>query len=162
GRGGFFMPFFIFVRVVSLTAALQLMALVAVHAQSDVVDCTNGYFCPRGNACLLGGLCAPVSPESEAPPGSVRRSTGQWCDPGFVEHKYRAGACVPSSYAQCITGMACPDGSTCSSDGKSCEGGPPPTGPTCGGNRCAAGRICSSRGTCMNTQYFQDCGNGTI
>ena len=154
------MPFFVFARVVTFTTALQFAVLIHAHAQTGVVDCGNGHFCPRGNACLVGGLCAP---ELEHVPGAVRTSTGDWCDPGFVEHKYRPGSCVPRAYAQCKSGMSCPPGSTCSSDGATCEGGgPPATGPMCGGNRCMQGRICSSRGTCMNPEYFHDCGNGTI
>ena len=153
------MPFFVFVRVVSLIAALQLVALLQVHAQSGEVDCGNGYYCPRGNACLLGGLCAP---ELKEVPGAVRTSTGDWCDPGFVEHKYKPGSCVAGTYAQCTSGLSCPPGSTCSTDGATCEGGPRAAGPMCGANRCMQGRVCSSTGSCMNPEYFQDCGNGTI
>ena len=140
-----------------LLAALVLLAAPA-SAQSRVTDCGNGYHCAADQACLLGGMCGRMI---DAAPGSVRMSNGNWCDPGFRESKVRSGSCVPGSYTECASGLICPSGTQCSPDGQ-CSGGPPPTGPMCGNARCAEGRICSSRGTCMNTAYFQDCGNGTI
>lgn len=140
-----------------LLAGLLLLVAPA-SAQGRVTDCGNGYHCPAGHACLLGGLCGQAI---EAAPGSVRTSTGSWCDPGFRESTVRRGTCMPGSYTECASGLICPPGTQCSTDGQ-CSGGPPPTGPMCGNARCAEGRICSSRGTCMNTAYFQDCGNGTI
>ena len=143
--------------IVCLALALPL-ATRALAQSSGAVDCGNGYQCPSGNACLLGGLCALIV---DAVPGSVRTSTGAWCDPGFRESKYSGGGCVPGSYTECSKGVMCPPGTTCGPNG-SCDGGPPPTGPLCGKLRCVEGRICASTGRCMNTQYFQDCGNGTI
>jgi hypothetical protein len=55
----------------------------------------------------------------------------------------------------------CAPGDTCGADGD-CRSTSTPKGPTCGKLRCHEGRICASTGRCMNTQYFQDCGNGTI
>ena len=146
------------------TIALALMAMVLLaspaSAQSaGAVSCGNGYYCPAGNSCLQGGLCGP---NVNASPGSTRTSTGGWCDPGFREHRYRPGACLPNSYSDCTNGLICPPGTQCSADGSECTGGPAATGPMCGANQCAAGRICSSTGSCMNPDYFQDCGNGTI
>ena len=140
--------------------AIAPFATKAVGQQRGPVDCGNGFYCPAGNACLVGGLCAR---EADAPPGAVRLANGLWCDPGFREHEYRPGHCRPETSIACRNGLACPEGSTCAADG-GCDGGPPATGPVCGAKRarCLQGRICSSRRTCMNPQYHHDCGNGTI
>ncbi len=98
--------------------------------------------------------------ESVAIP-QVKEMAGAVTDPGFREATVRRGSCVPGSYSECANGTICPSGTQCSADGH-CTGGPEATGPMCGSARCAEGRICSSRSTCMNTAYFQDCGNGTI
>jgi len=135
-----------------------LLASQAVAQSSGRVDCGNGYYCPRDNACLLGGLCGRVV---EAASGSVRTSTGQWCDPGARESKFTPGGCVPERYTECSKGFMCPPGTTCGAGGQ-CDGGPPATGPMCGNLQCMEGRICASTGKCMNTQLFQDCGNGSI
>jgi hypothetical protein len=135
-----------------------LLLLAAPASAQSRVDCGNGYNCPADHACLLGGQCGRLV---DAVPGSVRTSTGTWCDPGFREGTVRRGTCIPGSYSECASGMICPSGAQCSAEGR-CTGGPAATGPKCGDARCAEGRICSSRGTCMNTAYFQDCGNGTI
>lgn len=140
-----------------LLAALVLLTAPA-SAQSRVTDCGNGYHCPADHSCLLGGLCGR---DVEAVAGSVRLSNGKWCDPGFRESTVTRGTCMPGSYSECANGMICPSGTQCTAEGK-CSGGPEATGPMCGNARCAEGRICSSRGSCMNTAYFQDCGNGTI
>jgi hypothetical protein len=147
-------------RTAALAAAcvaLTLLAAVRPAAQSGRVDCGNGSYCPTGNACLVGGMCGKMV---DVTPGSVRTSKGTYCDPGFRESKHVAGNCIPGSYTECGDGTACPTGSTCGATG--CEGGPPQTGPVCGPARCVEGRICASNGKCMNTEFFQDCGNGTI
>ena len=146
------------VHAIVALAALVLFAAPAAAQPANAVDCGNGYYCPADNACLVGGTCGRMV---DAAPGSVQTSRGNWCDPGFRESQYQPGRCVPGSYTECPSGLSCPPGTQCGGDG-TCTGGPPPTGPMCGTGQCAAGRICSSRGTCMNTQYFQDCGNGTI
>ena len=139
--------------------ATALLFATPVAAQSaGAVDCGNGFYCPADNACLMGGLCAPMV---DAAPGSVQTSKGNFCDPGFRESVNIPGMCIPGSYSECAGGVSCPHGTECGAEG-TCTGGPPPTGPMCGGGQCAGGRICSSRNTCMNTAYFQDCGNGTI
>lgn len=130
--------------------------LLSTYAAAQV-DCRNGKYCPKGHVCLKGDVCGE---RVATPPGSTRTSTGGWCEPGFREHKYRAGSCVPIGYSDCTTGI-CPPGSTCTNTG-SCRGGRPRTGPVCGGGRCEEGRICSSSGRCMNTTYYQDCGGGVI
>jgi hypothetical protein len=137
-------------------AALLLLAPKAI-AQSGRVDCGNGFYCPKGNACLLNGMCGKVL---DAAPGSTRTSKGTYCDPGFRESKYTPGTCLPESYTECSDGRACPPPGTCRADGGGCEGGPPLTGPVCGQGRCAEGRICASNGKCLNIELFQDCGNG--
>lgn len=155
------MPISVCRDVMALLAALLaglLLAAAPAAAQNSVTDCGDGYHCPAGHACLLGGQCGRLV---DAVPGSVRTSTGHWCDPGFRESTVRRGSCMPGSYSECANGTICPSGTQCSADGH-CTGGPAATGPVCGSARCAEGRICSSRGTCMNTAYFQDCGNGTI
>lgn len=141
-----------------LTVASTLLAIPISAQPAGSVDCGNGNYCPRGNVCLVGGLCARAA---DKPAGAVASSTGDWCDPGFREHKFRPGACIPDSYSECRNGLACAPGMRCNTSG-GCDGGPPATGPTCGGVRCMAGRICSSRNTCLNTEYYQDCGNGSI
>ena len=118
-------------------AAVFLIATEIVAQSSATVDCGNGFYCPRGNACLVGGLCGP---EVDQPPGSVRISGGKYCDPGFREHRYRPGTCVPGSYSDCADGLTCSPGSSCAPNG-GCEGGPPRTGPMCGNDQCEAGRI---------------------
>ena len=133
------------------------MSTMPASAQKRV-DCGNGYYCPPGNACLLGGLCGVMVDHL---PGSTQTSTGEWCEPGLRESTTRRGTCIPSDYVDCPSGLSCPPGYYCGQDGR-CAGGPAATGPACGGGRCAAGRICASSGNCMNPAYFQDCGNGTI
>jgi len=159
---GVLMPFAGFSRIAVFIAvfiaAAALLATQAVTQSSGAVDCGNGFYCPRGNACLVGGLCGP---EVDRPPGSVRISDGTYCDPGFREHKHRPGTCVPGSYADCADGLMCSPGSSCAPGG-GCQGGAPRTGPMCKDTQCEAGRICASTGRCINPQYFQDCGNGTI
>ncbi|MGE0420679.1 MAG: hypothetical protein AB7O88_00365 [Reyranellaceae bacterium] len=123
------------------------------------VDCRNGKYCPDGNICLKDGLCGE---KVDVPPGSVKFPSGTWCEPGFREHQYKPGACVPIGYSDCRNGAICPPGSRCNEDQNTCDGGGPATGPQCGKYRCEEGRICSSSGRCMNTTYYQDCGGGTI
>jgi hypothetical protein len=160
--GGVLMTFTGISRIASLiavsVAAVFLIATEIVAQSSGTVDCGNGLYCPRGHACLVGGLCGP---EIDQPPGSMRLSNGKFCDPGFREHRYRPGGCVPGSYVDCPDGFMCSPGSSCAPTG-GCEGGPPRTGPMCGNDQCEAGRVCASTGRCINPQYFHDCGNGTI
>ena len=139
---------------------LAILFLWVLPASSQSVDCGNGNSCPSGNACLKGGLCGRLI---ESAPGSTRLSTGTYCDPGWHEHRYKPGVCVPPDYVECENGSMCPPpNAQCSPGGKTCEGGPPTTGPMCGNVQCAEGRICSSAGLCMNTAILQDCGNGQI
>lgn len=138
---------------------LAIVLLWALPAAAQRVDCGNGYWCPKDNACLLNGQCGVLL---DQPPGALSTSNGTFCDPGFHEHRYKPGTCVPPNYIDCTNGQICPGpNAACNADG-TCGGGPPVTGPQCGSNRCSEGRICSSRGTCMNTAVFKDCGNGTI
>jgi hypothetical protein len=148
-------------RVIALLLLLVLPLAAPAMAQDGRVDCGNGFHCPKGNACLLGGFCAVVI---DAVPGSVpsRTQPGFFCEPGFRESTVQSGKCLPDSYTECSNGVTCAPGLQCAPDGRGCTGGPPPTGPVCGGMRCAEGRICSSRNTCLNPEYFHDCGNGTI
>ena len=139
-----------------LLAALLLWAL---PASAQRVDCGNGKWCPSGNACLLDGTCSRVL---DSPPGAVIMSNGSFCDPGHHENRYKPGTCAPPGYVDCPNGTICPPpNAQCRADG-ACDGGPPATGPMCGGVRCAEGRICGSTGRCVNTAVFKDCGNGTI
>lgn len=150
-----------FIAVVSAgIAALFMLAMLAAPAwaQNGSVSCGNGFRCPAGNACLQDGWCAVLV---DSVPGSTRTSTGAWCSPGFRESTVRKGFCVPSDAVECANGLTCPADAQCTSDG-GCEGGPPATGPVCGGATCMEGRICSSRNTCMDPRLLQDCGNGTI
>lgn len=146
-------------RAIALLTLLVLPLAPSV-AQDDRVDCGNGLHCPKGNACLLGGFCGV---EVDALPGSVpsRTKPGFFCEPGFRESTVQEGKCLPASYTECPNGFTCAPGYQCAPGG-GCSGGPSPTGPMCGSMRCAEGRICSSRNTCLNPEYFQDCGNGTI
>jgi hypothetical protein len=144
---------------IALSMALSIAAtfLLVSQAGAQNVACGNGMFCPRGNVCLMGGLCARVV---DAAPGSIKISNGTYCDPGFRESKFTPGKCVPPSYTECRAGIMCAPGTTCNSQGD-CDG-PAATGPECGQTRCLAGRICASTGRCMNTELFQDCRNGSI
>jgi hypothetical protein len=135
--------------------AICAAAIFGPSAGAQTVDCGNGNYCPAGHACLIGGTCGYLI---DVPRGSTKTSTGGYCEPGYVEHRHRPGACVPTSYQQCTTGFACPPGSTCTADGR-CEG-LQAEGPECGGNRCISGRVCSSKNTCINPDLIQDCGNG--
>ena len=139
--------------LLALTASIAVLAPAAAQ-----VDCRNGKYCPQGNACLKDGLCGVTV---ETPPGSTKTSTGSWCEPGFREHQYRPGSCVPSSYSDCTNGAICPPGTTCSNTG-TCTGGGAASGPECGTGRCGEGRICASGNRCMNPVYYQDCGGSTI
>src|SRR6185503_10848554 len=97
---------------------------------------------PAGNVCLLNGLCGRAIDE---PPGAVRLSNGLFCDPGFHENRYKPLTCTPPGYVDCPSGLSCPGpNARCSADNLKCEGGPPATGPMCGGGQCAEGRICAS------------------
>ncbi|MBX3522800.1 MAG: hypothetical protein AB7O46_15125 [Xanthobacteraceae bacterium] len=142
-------------RLASGMAALVLLASLAPPAAAETVDCGNGNYCPAGYACLVGGTCGQLI---DVPRGSTKTSTGGFCEPGYVEHRYRPGACAPTSYQQCKNGFACPPGSTCTENGQ-CEG-LEANGPACGNTRCIAGRVCSSKNTCINPDLIQDCGNG--
>jgi hypothetical protein len=143
-------------RIAVFLAPVALFATQVV-AQSGRVDCGNGFYCPPGNSCLVGGLCGR---NVKAVPGAVKTSTGTYCDPGFRESKFRPGGCVPGKYTECSATVMCAPGDTCR-DGD-CYAESTPQGPTCGELKCHIGRICASTGRCMNTEYFQDCGNGTI
>jgi hypothetical protein len=150
-----------FCRVAALLLLFALSMVSAAWAQ-DAVDCGNGLQCPAGNACLLDGFCAMIV---DAVPGSVESKTtpGFFCEPGFRESTIQSAKCIPGGYHECPNGFTCPPEMQCGPSG-GCVGGPPPTGPQCSGSgvRCAAGRVCSSRNTCLNPEYFHDCGNGTI
>jgi hypothetical protein len=143
--------------LLSFLVALVTQFLWTLPAEAQRVDCGNGQTCPAGNACLLNGMCARMVAE---PPGAVRLSTGNFCDPGWRESTMRPGNCVPPGYIECGNGT-CPPGSRCAAGG-GCDGGPPYTGPICGGNQCLEGRVCSSRGSCMNPALLHDCGNGSL
>ena len=117
------MPISVCRDVMTLLAALLaglLLAAAPAAAQNSVTDCGDGYHCPAGHACLLGGQCGRLV---DAVPGSVRTSTGQWCDPGFREATVRPGSCMPGSYTECTNGLICPSGTQCSEDGQ-CTGRP--------------------------------------
>lgn len=142
------------------TTLLVLVASISfVSTASARVDCGNGKYCPPGNACLKDDQCGVIV---EAPPGSFKTQSGTWCEPGYREHRYKPGACMPTGYSDCRNGTICPAGTTCNDTAGSCDGGGAPKGPVCGNFRCEEGRICSSAGRCMNTAYFQDCGGGII
>jgi len=144
----------------TMAALVALVASISVAESGHArVDCGNGKYCPDGNACLKDGQCGVLV---DAPPGSFKTQSGTWCEPGFREHKFKPGACVPQSYSDCRNGTICPPGTSCNDTAGSCDGGGAPKGPVCGNFRCEEGRVCSSAGRCMNTTYFQDCGNGTI
>lgn len=147
-------------RVIALLMLLVFPLAAPSMAQDGRVDCGNGFHCPKGNACLLSGFCGA---EVNAVPGSTPSKTmpGFFCEPGFRESTVQAGKCLPDSYTECSNGLTCATGMQCAPGG-GCTGGPPATGPVCGGMRCAEGRICSSRNTCLNPVYFHDCNNGTI
>jgi hypothetical protein len=146
-------------RPFGLLMLLGALLLWALPASAQRVDCGNGKWCPKGNACLLDGMCGR---QIDRPPGAVTLSNGGFCDPGHHENRYRPGSCTPPGYVDCPSGLICPPQYQCSADGLRCEGGPPATGPMCGGGQCAEGRICASTGRCMNPAIFKDCGNGTI
>jgi hypothetical protein len=133
----------------------MVMVLVAPTGADAQEDCGNGKTCPKGYACVKGGVCGPLM---EAAPGSVRLPDGSWCEPGFRKHAY-VNKCSPNDYTDCSDGMVCPRGATCRPGG-GCDG-VRLTGPMCGNSQCSEGRICSSAG-CINPTYFKDCGGGTI
>ncbi len=142
---------------------MTMVLLLAGHGAAQVpagsVSCGNGNYCPAGNACLLGGQCAP---RIGMLPGSSRTSSGGWCPPGLRENRFAAGKCIPNASTECAGGMgSCPAGTRCGDNGK-CYGGPPPTGPACGAARCSAGETCASTNLCIDPRSQLDCGNGVI
>jgi hypothetical protein len=144
--------------ILVMFAALFLWVLPASAQQR--VDCGNGSWCPQGHACLVGNQCARMV---DKPPGAVETSGGLFCDPGWTVGRYKADSCIPPGYVDCPNGNMCPGPNAQCADSGGCLGGPPMTGPVCGGgNQCAEGRICSSQGQCMNPAIFQDCGTGSI
>ena len=94
------------VRAVALLAMFVLSLAAPSIAQDGVVDCGNGFHCPKGNACLLEGFCAVAV---DAVPGSVPSKTtpGFFCEPGFRESTVQPGKCIPGSYTECPNGFAC-------------------------------------------------------
>lgn len=142
-------------RLLAAFAALLLLSLPAVAQQR--VDCQNGFWCPADHACLKDGLCGRLI---AAPPGAVRMSNGNFCDPGFSESVNRPGRCIPPGAQECSDGTSCPRGTSCAASG-GCEGAVG-SGPVCGGTPCLPGRVCTAHGTCMNPELHHDCGNGTI
>lgn len=144
--------------LIAFCAATILAATQASAQPRGSKDCGNGFYCPPGNACLVGGLCAR---EIDRVAGSTRTSTGQYCDPGLREHTYKKGECVVASNIDCPD-FSCAPGYRCPAAGEAGCQGPSPTGPVCGASRCVEGRICNSNGLCMNPKYQQDCHNGTV
>lgn len=142
---------------IAFVLGLLLSSAGFAPAGAQTVDCGNGSYCPAGNVCLMGGTCGE---RVQVPPGGTQTSTGSWCEPNFREHKYKPGVCLPVSYVDCTDGSICGPGYTCGTGPNALCQGPPPTGPDCGAGRCPAGRVCNSRGICVNLTYYQDCGNG--
>src|SRR5262245_7060068 len=87
---------------VFISAALFTSQLGA--QSSGAVDCGNGSYCPRGNACLMGGQCGRIV---DAVPVVVRTAFFTWCDPGFRASKLAPGKCVPGSYTVCSPIVIC-------------------------------------------------------
>lgn len=140
-----------------LAWASVLLSLPSGAQPAGTTDCGNGHYCPSGSACLMDGLCAV---QIDLPPGATRMSNGRWCEPGSREGTINRGFCIPDTYTECGRG-ACRPGTTCSSEG-SCIGGPPNTGPICGGVQCPADRACNSANRCYDPSRYNDCGNGDI
>jgi hypothetical protein len=152
-------------RIAIFMVAMVAIAPFATNAvgqqRGRPVHCGKGFYCPAGNACLVGGLCARVA---DAPPfGSVQIAKGKFCEPNFRQHEYDPGKCRAVTHVPCPNGVTCLVGSTCGADGQ-CVGGPPYSGPVCGrsGGRCQQGLVCGSNGKCVDLLYDKDCGNGTI
>ena len=148
---------------IAIAALLAMVVLASGQGAAQVpagsVACGNGSYCPAGNACLLGGQCAP---RAGVAPGSTRTSSGGWCPPGTRENRYSAGRCIPNDSIECPGGGgSCPAGSRCGEPGK-CLGGPPATGPACGASRCSAGQVCASTNLCIDPRTQLDCGNGSV
>ena len=78
-----------------MTMVLLLAGPSAAQVPAGSVDCGNGNYCPAGNACLLGGQCAP---RVGVLPGSSRTSSGGWCPPGLRENRFAAGKCIPNAH----------------------------------------------------------------
>jgi hypothetical protein len=144
-------------RLLAALAAFLLWATPAAAQNRE--DCGNGNWCPDGYACLIGGQCARMV---DGPPGGVETSSGLLCDPGWRVGTFKKDSCVPPGYVECRNGNMCPPPNAQCVEGGGCEGGPPSTGPMCGGRQCAEGRFCSSQGQCVNGALFQDCGTGSI
>jgi hypothetical protein len=146
--------------LVRFLATLAALLLWALPAAAQRVDCGNGNWCPEGNACLTGGMCAERT--STMPPGSTRLASGNYGMPGERQNRFAADKCIDIDAVECHDGGTCPAGMQCGAGGD-CTGGAPPTGPMCGQFRCSAGDICAqSVGHCINPQRSMDCGNGVI
>jgi hypothetical protein len=132
-------------------------AFFSLPANAQDVDCGNGNVCRAGTVCVKNDQCAR---EISAPVGAVKISTGGFCDPGYTEHKFKKGRCVPPGYNACESGTTCAPGSTCNAEG-ACSGGNT-DGPDCGGRNCAGGRLCGTNNTCFYPAILQDCGTGSF
>lgn len=143
-------------RILWVVVALLLWA---PPASAQRVDCGNGHWCRERNACLVGGMCAE---RASMPSGSPRLPNGKWCMPGERQNRLFPDLCVDATEVECRDGGTCPAGYQCGPAG-GCVGGPPHTGPMCGGQQCRGGDACAeSLGLCINPKQSVDCGNGII
>ena len=128
--------------------------------QQDAMQCPDGSWVGRTGPNCKFAPCPPEPPVTVCQQDAMLCPDGSWVGRTGPECKF---VCPPDPTPICPQdAMLCPDGSWVGRTGPECkfvcppDPPPPPSGPECGPNQCAAGEVCcnSLAGICTKPGEF--------